>query len=172
MVDANERDACGGRPLLALLLNEPSETSGSRTRSAVRAAGEVLGSSEIIIVNLCPIPTKSVVELNAHRAVPWEASRSVISSYLATRPELLAGWGVAGLTGGVKASLREQLRWLIEASPEDGARAWTVGGSARHPSRWHQYVADKHGRTSGGSFRARLDEVLVRRELRELAQEC
>lgn len=38
---------------------------------------------------------------------------------------------------------------------------WMVGGEPRHPSRWHQFVSDKHGRTTGGTFEERLVQVLV-----------
>jgi hypothetical protein len=36
-----------------------------------------------------------------------------------------------------------------------------LGGEPRHPSRWHQYVSDKYGRTSGGTFEERIKQVLV-----------
>lgn len=38
---------------------------------------------------------------------------------------------------------------------------WSVGGQPRHPSRGHQFLSDKYGRTAGGTFEKRLSTVLV-----------
>jgi hypothetical protein len=46
--------------------------------------------------------------------------------------------------------------------------AWTVGGESRHPSRWHQYVSDKHARAGSGEFAERLKSVLVLTDLLSL----
>ena len=75
----------------------------------------------------------------------------------------MAAWGLYGLSGPAKAHRREQLGWLAGAAQSLGhTDCWTVGGEARHPSRWHQYVSDVHGRTTEGTFAERLRQVLVK----------
>lgn len=85
---------------------------------------------------------------------------------------MLAGWGVAGLSGQARRLMQAQVAWLAERSAALGIDTfWTVGGEARHPSRWHQYVSDKYGRTSGGTFEERLKQVLVEVPTRRLIVE-
>lgn len=114
------------------------------------------------MTNLCAVPTPSVVELNALGRDAWDLARVDLEAALTGASAVLAGWGVAGLTGDARRLMRDQVAWLTERAPEGGIAAfWMVGGSPRHPSRWHQYVSDKYGRTNGGSFEERIRQVLV-----------
>ncbi|GAB3795063.1 hypothetical protein GCM10028798_03160 [Humibacter antri] len=149
--------------LLAVLLNPPSSTTGVRTRNAVNLAGEVLGFHRTEIVNLTTVATPTVLELNQLSADVWLNARPDISEGLARASALLGGWGTAGLSGVARAARASQVEWLIHAAREVGIEEiWTVGGRPRHPSRWHQYVAEKHGRTSEGSFSQKLSQVMTR----------
>lgn len=152
--------------LCAVLLNPPL-TSGNRTRTAISRAAEILGSCGVTIVNLVDVPTSSSSAL-ATTGIPvedWIATRPSLSRAVNENNALLFGWGLTARLGRARRAAEEQITWLLdEASQAGHSGAWTVG-EARHPSRWHQYTADLHGRTSGGSSEARLLEVLEMRPL-------
>jgi hypothetical protein len=154
----------GSGVLLAVLLNPPEGASGVRTRSAIEAARHALGFQSVEIANLCCDPTLSVLELNAlGHDRGWVGARADLLDALHRADGVLAGWGIAGLSGKARRARDSQVGWLLQEADRVGlTHFWTVGGVPRHPSRWHQYVADKHNRTSGGSFVERLRQVLVR----------
>jgi hypothetical protein len=148
--------------LVAILLNPPASTPGTRTRNAVERAARVLGYESVEIANLCPRATSTVVELNTveHRQ-EWLEGRDDLARALRRASSLLAGWGVSGMTGDAGRARQSQVEWLLNEAVDMGFdNVWMVGGQPRHPSRWHQYVSDKHGRTSGGTLEERLAEVL------------
>lgn len=153
--------------MLAVLLNPPAITSGTRTRNAVAHAADVLGHRSSEIVNLCATPTATVVELNAPGTENgWLEARPKISAALRRHDAVLAGWGVAGVYGLSAKLLRDQTDWFVAESEAAGiSELWMVGGEPRHPSRWHQYVSDKYGRTAPGPFEDRLREVLTSRPI-------
>lgn len=96
----------------------------------------------------------------------WLDARQDLSTALRTADELVAGWGLLPLTGPARIHRDMQIRWLVDEAKHAGHEfAWAVGAQARHPSRWHQFVSDRHGRTSPGTFEDRLREVLVRTPL-------
>jgi len=145
---------------VAVLLNPPSLTSGTRSRNAVAHAATVLGCENVQLVNLCSASTP-IVELNDLRGDEWEEARESLEVALLHADVLLAGWGVAGMSGYSKRSLTSQVDWLLRRAQNRGFDSvWMVGGEPRHPSRWHQYVADRHQRTSGGAFEDRIRQVL------------
>jgi hypothetical protein len=114
------------------------------------------------MTNLCAVPTPSVIELNALGRDGWDRARVDLEAALTGASAVLAAWGVTGLTGDARRQLRTQVEWLTECAQEVGIDAfWMVGGEPRHPSRWHQYVSDKYGRTTGGTFEERIVQVLV-----------
>ena len=150
------------RDLVAVLLNPPATSTGTRSRQAVARAASALGYERAVMKNLCAVPTPSVVELNALGRDAWDLAQADLEAALKGARAVLAGWGVAGLTGDARRSMRDQVAWLTVRAQEGGIAAfWMVGGSPRHPSRWHQYVSDKYGRTDGGSFEERIRQVLV-----------
>jgi hypothetical protein len=151
-----------GTTLVAVLLNPPSSTTGIRTRQAVDRARMVLGYEEVRIFNLFMDATPTVAELNASVAHPCPCARRRLRSALAEDSALLGAWGISGLTGEARIARDCQLTWLVKQAKAVGIHdIWMVGGEPRHPSRWHQYVSDKYGRTSGGPSDARLAEALV-----------
>lgn len=130
----------------------------------LHVAADVLDCDGVQIANLFAIPTRSVTEINeaGRSATGWEAARPALEQALNTSAELVAGWGVSGLHGLAAAHFQAQTSWLHNWFC-DGSRPpwiWTLNGEARHPSRWHQYVSDRHGRASGATFRERLASVL------------
>jgi hypothetical protein len=150
------------RTLGAILLNPPL-TGGSATTRHLQVAAEVLGCDGAQIANLFAIPTRSVVEINdAGRLwAGWEAARPELERVIASADELLAGWGVSGLHGEAADNLLRQVTWVGERVEQAVRRPfWMLNGEPRHPSRWHQYVSDRHGRASGDTFRQRLASVL------------
>lgn len=149
--------------MLAVLLNPPARTAGVRTRNAVRLAGELLGFGSTEIVNLTSAPTPTVLELNELPRDGWLDARVALAAGLRRAEAVLGGWGTTGLTGAAREARSIQIDWFVGQARKTGIEEmWTVGGRARHPSRWHQYMSDKYGRTSGGSFPDRLRQVLVR----------
>lgn len=151
-----------------MLLNPPGRSTGARTRNAVSRAARVLGYDHVTITNLCAVPTRSVVELNNLGHDAWELARGDLEAGLSSTDAILAGWGIAGVAGEARRSLCAQVAWLQEVALAKGIESfWMIGGEPRHPSRWHQYVADKYQRTSGGSFEERIRQVLVAVPIRE-----
>ena len=147
--------------LLAVLLNPPARTAGVRSRNAVTRAARVLGHDRVVFANLCAIATPTVVELNGLGCEGWDLARSELEPLLAETSAVIAGWGVAGLVGEAARRMREQVAWLSRRAGDAGIRGlWMVGGEPRHPSRWHQYVSDKYGRTTGGTFEERIAQVM------------
>jgi hypothetical protein len=149
--------------LLGVLLNPPLSTPGNRTRNAVTRAGRVLGYDGVEILNLFADATRSVVELNAETVGDgWARTRGELSAGLRSATGVLAAWGVSGMAGAARQARDEQVAWLMAEAVQAGVSSfWMVGGEPRHPSRWHQFLSDKYGRTTGGSFEERLVQSLV-----------
>lgn len=164
-------DAISGRSLAAVLLNPPSQSSGNRTVGAVHSASRVLGFQTVEIVNLCFLPSRSVVDLAATVAdSDWVRARPGLERALCESDGLLLAWGVSGWAGSPRLGLASQINWFLTTAQAHGHRScWMVGGQPRHPSRWHQYVSDKHGRTPGGSPENRLRYVLESCDLEAFA---
>lgn len=156
------------RTLGAILLNPPL-TTGAATMRHLRVAAEVLGCNNVQVGNLFAVPTISVTDINdvGRDVAGWESARWNLDQVVASSAELVAGWGVSGLHGRALAHRQAQVTWLIErlrALKVPGV--WTLNGQARHPSRWHQYVSDRHRRAIGVStFPQRLAAVLQRVDL-------
>lgn len=157
-----------GRVLCAILASPPL-TAGVRTRNMVGTAAALLGCDQVLVVNLLNAPTADIpaMSVSGREAEAWLESRSALSAGLAQADELLAAWGKQGLTGPARTHRQDQLAWLgAEASVCGHLTAWAVGAEPRHPSRWHQYVSDRHGRTSGaGTTSQRIAEVLAQHSL-------
>lgn len=152
--------------LCAIALNPPT-TSGVRTTRHLEIAANIIGCESLVIVNLFTVPTKSVLEINDIGASwdGWLAARPSLASALTTSGHLLAAWGVRGLVGIARRHQQLQVEWLMDAVAKSHQSIWMLDGQPRHPSRWHQYVSDKHGRTFGGSFEDRLGQVLKRESI-------
>lgn len=152
-----------GQPaLVAVLLNPPAFSAGARSRNAVSRAASALGFDSAVIANLCRVPTPSIMEINTLGRDAWDQARADLEAAVSKASAVLAGWGVAGLTGAPRRWRHAQVGWLTERARESGIESfWMVGAEPRHPSRWHQYVSDKYGRTSGGTFEQRIAQVLV-----------
>jgi hypothetical protein len=156
---------------LLVILASPSLAAGQRTRSRLSSLPAILPCSTVTIANLCATPALDLPSLAQVAAAPdgWIHARKNIGEALASCDEFMAAWGLSGLVGGARQHRSEQLRWLLRTATSFGhEHAWTVGGQPRHPSRWHQYVSDVHGRTAGGTVIERLRQVVVRVPLSEL----
>lgn len=146
----------------ALLLNPPFG-AGTRTRHHLRVVADLLRCDSVEIANLFAIPTKdmSVINTVGRSGEGWELARPRLREVLATADHLVAAWGVRGLNGHAAAHHRNQLLFVAGAAREAGHdHTWTLNGEPRHPSRWHQYVSDRHGRAVGESLSERLTMVL------------
>ena len=159
--------------VLCAVVASPPLTSGVRTLKALRLVGELLGVARLEVVNLLDVPT---VDVNAMAVVgaeggPWHSSRPAIKGGLEASDVWLAAWGMSPLTGPARGHRRAQIDWVVEQAAAHGHdHVWTVGPEPRHPSRWHQYVCDKHGRTEGVyDFGARLQQVLERQSSQRLS---
>jgi hypothetical protein len=156
---------------LLVILASPPLTAGDRTRSRLGSLPAILPCSTVTITNLCATPSLDFISLAKVAADPdgWIYARENIGKALAGCDEFMAAWGLSGLVGAARQHRSDQLRWLLRKANSFGhERAWTVGGQPRHPSRWHQYVSDVHGRTAGGTVTERLKRVVVRVPLGEL----
>jgi hypothetical protein len=150
------------RTLVAVLLN-PAEGEGAPTHRHLATVAVELGCTRVAITNLFPTPTRNAAALCgvAHQEKDWVEHRPQISSALTTpESEILLGWGVSTLTGPAGRHLRAQVLWTLAEIKSVGRTAWVIGDGPRHPSRWHQYVSDRHGRTAAGTFAERLAQVL------------
>lgn len=156
--------AAGQGRLVAILLNPPLSSSGNRSRNAVSRVSQLLGYKSVEVVNLYADPTNSNAELAFSETLEgWLRARQNLKIALPSADGLLGAWGVAALAGSAQRERNRQVAWLrTEASRAGLDNMWMVGGEPRHPSRWHQYVSDKYGRTTGGTFEERLRQVVVR----------
>lgn len=150
------------RTLVAVLLNPP-EGQGTPTRRHLGIVAVELGCTRVEITNLFPTPTRNAAALSgvAYQQKNWIEHRPQIRAAL-TLPdsEILLGWGVSTLRGPAGLHLQSQVLWTLAEIKLLGRTAWIIGDGPRHPSRWHQYVSDRHGRTAAGTFAERLAQVL------------
>lgn len=147
--------------LVAVLAN-PVPGPSSRSERQVAVAARVLGFQNPRIVNLFAIASVSSRDIAHLGAEPtgWIRARETLEQSLEGVDGVLVAFGNIPARGQSRTHLREQLRWLsLRLQASQHIQVWQVG-TARHPSRWHQYVSDVHGRTSGGDFETRLAEVL------------
>jgi len=157
--------------LCVVLLSLPT-TSGVRTANAVSRAARLLGHNNATIVNLIDRSAIDVPDLARFgpEDPAWQEARSAISRGLHSASDVLFGWGVVSRMGSARLAVQSQVTWTLKAAAASGhLRAWAVG-EGRHPSRWHQYVADRHARTLGGTADARLRQVLRQHPLAYFAQ--
>lgn len=158
-------DTSGGderRLLVAVLLNPPMN-GGRRTNERLKVVRDYLECDAVRIVNLYPGATKDLAGLAEVACDPsvWLKHRSVIAEELRQCNEVLLGWGVSLPAGAARIQMIAQVGWVADELRMIGIVPWIVGDGPRHPSRWHQYVSDRYGRTSGGSFVERVRECLV-----------
>ncbi len=165
--------ACGPK-LVALLLNPPTG-AGARTISHLQVAADLLGCATLEVANMFSRPTPSLTEINdvGAREEGWLAARADIRNALCGADHVFAAWGVGGLHGQAAEHLQGQRLWVCDQLADLGIeQVWTLNGETRHPSRWHQYVSDRHGRTSGGSFLERLSDMLTAISAQQLGQQA
>jgi hypothetical protein len=146
----------------AILINPPT-TSGGRTMRHLEAAATALCQPYVAIANLCAFPTRDVNELRRFAADPtmWHAARPDLERVIEQSDALIAAWGVKAWSGPPAVHLRDQLTFVQRVALDAGKNEiWTLHGEPRHPSRWHQYVSDRHGRATGGTLAVRLACVL------------
>jgi Protein of unknown function (DUF1643) len=158
--------------LLVILAGPPLTTTGQRTLRRLEALSAVMPGYVVTAANLCAAPAADLPALSTAAAEvdTWLHARDAIEDALRECDEFLAAWGLYSLVGGARSHRKEQLAWLANTARSLGhGHCWTVGGEPRHPSRWHQYVSDKHGRTTGGTFEERLRQVLIRTPLATVA---
>lgn len=130
----------------------------------LRVAADLLGCDRVEVANLFSIATRDVSGINqiGRLGDGWDAARPRLQRVVASSDHLLAAWGVSGLGGVAAQHQRTQVEYVIAHARKMGKEnIWTLNGEPRHPSRWHQYVSDKHGRASGESFTERLAIVLM-----------
>jgi hypothetical protein len=147
----------------ALLMNPPTG-DGTRTVRHLRVVTGLLDCDAMEIANLFSIATRDVTGINevGRSGDGWDAARPRLRQVIAECDCLLAGWGVRGLSGTAAAYQRIQLDYVRACAREVGLdHIWTINGEPRHPSRWHQYVSDRHGRATGTSLGERIAMVLT-----------
>ena len=150
------------RTLGALLLNPPLG-NGVVSTGRVAVVAQLLACDTFQIANIFSIPTKSLSEVNVvgRSEDGWLAARPAILELLSRADKIVIGWGIGGLSGPARLNLKAQSAWIAENLRTRGLTCWSVSSAPRHPSRWHQYVSDRHGRAGSGPFDERLGRVLV-----------
>jgi hypothetical protein len=153
----------------AILINPPIG-NGSATHRHLEALREVLGCDLVQIANLLSVPTASTDDIREAGVgvESWRRARPQIRSLIRSADHIVLGWGLGGISGIARQHFDAQVRWVERELTRrgEGVLVWTVGDGPRHPSRWHQYVSDKHGRTVEGNLQERLRYVLVDRSVR------
>ena len=147
----------------ALLLNPPL-LGGARTVGQLHVVAELLKCDNVEIANLFAIGTRDITAINevGQTITGWAAARSRLCEVIAASDQLLAGWGVSGLAGAAAQNQRAQLDYVRNCAEDIGKDyIWTLNGEPRHPSRWHQYVSDRHGRAVGATSGERIAMVLT-----------
>ncbi|WP_306418916.1 DUF1643 domain-containing protein [Arthrobacter sp. GMC3] len=130
------------RGLTAILFNPPLST-GARTLARVDLAAKILGHQDARIVNLFPIATQSVLDVNliGKDNDLWLSARPEIAECLGSNADTLLAYGCQEPTGEVRAHFRAQIAWLHEELRSAGGRSWSVSDRPRHPSRWQRHTA-------------------------------
>lgn len=154
-----------------MILLNPAQQGGERSLTRIQMAASVLGYDEVAVANLFSVPTRDSkgIRVVGQDEKGWVAARANLRRTIATSHEVMVGWGVHRPTGPAGVHFRDQVDYvhhLLQSSGKTGV--WTMGGEARHPSRWHQYVSERHGRATGADFRARLESVVVYAPLESL----
>lgn len=155
-------DLITGRTLVAILAN-PRLEPGGRSEKRIAIAGEILGYERAQIANLFAWPSASSrhIAVLGKEAEGWRDARRDLTSAISVADAVLLGFGLIPSSRESGPHLRAQLGWLrTELKARGHTQVWQVGDRPRHPSRWHQYVSDTHGRTDGGTFEERLHQVL------------
>lgn len=148
--------------LLAILATPPKRTSGRRTMRRVEMAAGLLGFETTSVVNLLNVPTDDVTDIATvgRQKRPWLASRDALRDAIQAADAVLLAWGASEPRGVAREHFREQVAWVEELISSRGIDAWTVGRSARHPSRWQRYTAAQCGSMS---FEVALQAALTQR---------
>ncbi len=152
------------RMLLAILATPPLRTSGHRTQRRVDMAAKLLGFDTTKIVNLLDVPTNDVTEIShvGSDQSAWVASREALSDGIVRADAALLAWGASEPTGPARAHFREQVAWVEGIIRQRGIDGWTVGGTARHPSRWQRLTATQSALTPfEEALRAALTRSIV-----------
>ena len=148
----------------AILINPPLGNGGA-THRHLNALREVLSCDLVQIANLLSVPTASTDEIREAGigAGSWHRARPRVSELIQSADHIVLGWGLGGITGVARQHFHAQVRWVEGELTRrgEGVPVWTVGDGPRHPSRWHQYVSDKHGRAVAGDLQERLRHVLI-----------
>lgn len=152
--------------LLGAILINPATGPGTTTAGRLELLRDLLSCEEVQIANLLSVPTRSVLDITKAGSSfdGWQAARPALEALVSSADHLLLGWGLGGgFAGAARGHFATQVKWVESeiSRRADRPLVWTVGNEPRHPSRWHQFVADKHRRTRGGDFRSRLRDVLV-----------
>lgn len=126
----------------AVLFNPPLST-GTRTLARVALAAKLLGHQEVGVVNLFPVATKSVLDVNVigKDLDLWISARLHIAQQLAAHGDVLLAYGCQEPVGEVRGYFRTQIAWLRKELDNAGSRTWSVSDQPRHPSRWQRHTA-------------------------------
>lgn len=157
---------------LCAVLACPPTTSGNRTLNALAVAAGCLELPDVAVVNLLGATASNTAAMSLVGAAGdvWHSSRPALEHGVRRADALIAAWGVQPLGGQARQHHRDQVAWLVQTAEDAGHdSAWTVGGQPRHPSRWHQFASDRHGRTAPGLSREeRIRGLLTLVPLRDL----
>ena len=150
---------------IGFVLAAPPLTSGTRTLNMTLRAGTALGYGSVSIANLFALPMRNTGDLDVAGATGdgWAAARPALESLLLKSEVVFAAWGLGKCSGPARLHKRAQILWLVTEARRCGhTEVWTLAGEPRHPSRWHQYLGDQHGRAGAGGLEARLGRNLRR----------
>lgn len=157
--------------LTVILLNPKPEGSTSVSVKRVHMAAQILGLDGVTIVNLTGA---SSVDSSALRASPsdsssWMLARRELHSAMEGAENVLAAWGLGGLGPRWQPDFISQRRWLVSTMKTARiSRAWTLDGKPRHPSRWHQHLAQSKGRFLEETFEQRMASALCQVPVEQL----
>ncbi len=147
--------------VLLAILATPPETSGERTLKRLEMARQLLGFSEVRVVNVLDVATfrTNGMSTAGQDPEPWLRSRPAISAGINDCDGIVLGYGVGEPTGAARIHYREQLAWLWNRLDVLTAPIWSVELPPRHPSRWHRLT---YKTSPGSDFETMLSTVLLR----------
>jgi hypothetical protein len=130
------------RHLLVIGSNPPT-TDGQRTLARCEMARLALQFDEVDIENLFALPTYrtgGIAEVGRDER-GWRLGRQRLLSALRDADGVVLAYGVSAPSGTARARFNSQVEWLNVQLSVAALPSWWVGGSPRHPSRWHRYTA-------------------------------
>lgn len=132
----------------------------------VELARRVLDFDKVAVANVFALATYRTSHISGRGSEPagWLLARPGLEAAIAACDGVVLAYGMSEPSGIARYHHREQVQWLHTFIDQAGLPSWWVGGSPRHPSRWHRFT---HRAFPEVEFGTAIRSALTRRLLLE-----